>query len=81
MTFVYDQQIILGKEVEEAIGARTGSTTIEITAVVLNTGAVSELAYHFHVIVHTLLKPLGLDVLSLQFEESNLFLEVVLYLP
>ena len=63
MALVHHQQEIVGEIVNQAEGAAAGGTSVEVTTIVLDARAVTQLLNHLHVIVHTLLQPLGLQVL------------------
>ena len=50
VALVDNDQEILGEEVQQAIGACTGFAPVEITRIVLDTAAMPQFAYHFHII-------------------------------
>src|SRR5690606_22433370 len=49
VALVYHHQEIVREIIEEAEGARSGSTTVEVAGVVLDAGAVTQLADHLEV--------------------------------
>ena len=64
VTLVDDEQKIVGEEVEQAVGASAGLSSVEVTRVVLYSRAVSKLAQHLGVVGHTLVQAFGLERLA-----------------
>ena len=50
MRFIDYQQKVLGEIVEEGVGRATGPAPINMTGIVFNTGAGTDLPHHFQVI-------------------------------
>ena len=80
MTLIYDGEVILREEVEQAIGTSAWFAPVKISAIVLNTRAVSQFPDHLHVIGNTLMQPLGLEHPAFLLKESHLLGQVILYL-
>ena len=56
MAFVYYEQEVLGKIIEETEGTCSCTSPIEVARVVLNAGTIADLAYHLYVVLYTLLQ-------------------------
>ena len=80
MTLIDDHQEILREEVQEAVGTRTRSTSVEITRIILNAAAMPQFPDHLHVVGHTLLDSLRFDRTSSLLKVSHLLGEVLLNL-
>ena len=63
MAFVHEQQRIVGQVVEQARRRLAGSPPGQVARIVLDAGAVTELADHFDVEQRALLEPLGFEQL------------------
>ena len=79
MAFVNDYQEIFGEEVQQAVGAGTGSTPVKVARIILNAGAMSQFAYHFHIIGHPFLQTFGLEWAAFVFKPLHLLVKVILY--
>ena len=55
MTLVNDEQHIFREIIQQTIGWSARFTAVEITAVVLHTGAVTQLVQHLQIVFHALL--------------------------
>ena len=80
MAFVDHQQEIVGEIVNQAEWSRPRCTSVEVTAVVLDAGAVAQLLYHLQVVVYAFFQPLGLKVLVDADKVVAAFEHVALYL-
>ena len=80
MALVHHQQEVVWEVVYQAEGAAAWLAAVEVAAVVLDAGAVAQLLYHLHVIVHPLLEAFGLQVLAYAVEVVAPLVHVVLYL-
>ena len=80
MALIYDQQKILGEEVQKAVWSCARFTAVKIPAVILNTAAVPQLTYHFDIISYTLMQAVGLMCLAAFSEKCFLFRKVRFYL-
>ena len=78
MTFIDNQQVVLGEEIQQTIGSFSGLTTIEVAAVVLDTRTMPQFLNHLHVVLHTFLNTLGFDGVAHLLKKGNLFSQVVL---
>ena len=76
MAFVNDQQEIRREVIHQ--GPRWGArrTLVEVPRVVLDPGAVSDLAQHLEVVVGALFKPLALEQLVLTLKRFQAFFEL-----
>ena len=79
VAFVDNDQEIIRKEIEQTIGAGTGSTAVEITGVILNSGTMSQFPDHLHIVSYSLIQSLGLVFFADRFEESYLLGQIILY--
>ena len=80
MTFVDDQQEIVGEIVDKTEGTRAGRTSVEIARIIFDTAAVAHLANHLKVVVDTLLKAPGFEVAAFGVELVATLEHIVLYL-
>ena len=79
VALVDEEQIVVGEEVEQAVGPFARLAAVEVSAVVLDARAVSQFLDHLHIILHALLDPLRLDAVAQFLEEGDLLHQVVLY--
>jgi len=80
VALVDHQEEVLGEEVEQAVGTRPGGTAVEVAGVVLDAGAVAQLADHLEVVGDALVQALGFEEAAFALEELDLAVEVVLNL-
>ena len=80
VALVHDHHIIFGEVVQQAEGARTLGTTVEVTRVVLNAGTVAQLLNHLQIVLHTLLDALCLHRAVVLLEEGDALAQVEIYL-
>ncbi len=80
MAFINNGQKTLREIIQEAEGPDTGQAAIEITGIVLNTRAMTQLPDHFQVIADTFLYPPCLRIFSHFPEKPGLFEHVLLNL-
>ena len=80
MAFVDDHEEVLGEEVEQTIRARSRLASIEVTAVVLYSGTMSQLANHFYIVGHAFVQTLCFKLFPLTLKERNLRSKVLLNL-
>lgn len=72
------EEVILGKVIEQAERRSPGRAAVEITRVILDTGAITNLLDHLEVELGTLFKALGFRRFADGFEEFDLFAKVEL---
>ena len=80
MAFVDDHEEVLGEEVEQAIRASSRLASVEVTAVVLDSGTMSQLANHFYIVGNAFVQTLCLKFFPLTLKERNLCTKVLLNL-
>ena len=80
MAFIYHQQIVFGEEVQQAVGARASSTSVEVPRIVLYSRTMPQFPDHLHIIGHTLIQSLCLVEESLFLEPVHACMQVRLYL-
>ena len=80
VALVDDEQVVVGEEIEQAVGALAGLAAVEIARVVLDAGAMAQLAYHLDVIVYALVDALCLEGFAYAGEILDLLFQVLLYL-
>ena len=80
VALVHHQQEVVGEIVYQAERTAARRAAVEVAAVVLYTGAVAQLLYHLHVIVHPLLQALGFQVLAYAVQVVAPLIHVALYL-
>ncbi len=80
MALVDNRQEILREVVEQAEWAHPGLASVEITAVILDAGAMAHLAYHLDIVGCARLQPVRLKGFTLGLEKSGLAPEVEFHL-
>ncbi len=80
VALVHHEQVVLGEVIQQTEGPRALGASVEVARVVLDAGTVSELLYHFEVVLHALLEALGLHRAPLFLEVRDLSPEVEAYL-
>ena len=75
MRFIDDQQEILGEVVEKTVGGRTRLAAVDMSGVVLDSRAGSNLPHHLDVIARAHTQSLGLELLALILELDETFLQ------
>ena len=78
MTLVDDQQKVVREEVQETVRPLTSMSAVKVTGIVLDTRAMAQFLDHLHVVLHTLLDALRLDLITQILEELHLLDEIVL---
>ena len=79
MTLVYYQQEVFGEEVEQAVGTFALMSTVEVPRIVLDTRAMSQFLDHLHVVFHSFLDALCLDVVAQILKELLAHNQIILY--
>ena len=80
MAFVDYHQIVFGEEVEQTIRTSARFATIEITAVILDSCTMSELANHLNIIGDAFVQTFCFELFTLTLKESDLSTKVFLNL-
>ena len=80
VALVDDEQIVVGEEVEQAVGPLSRFATVEIARIVLDARAIAQFLDHLHVVLHTFLDALRLDVVAESLKKVDLRHQVVLNL-
>ena len=80
MALVYKEQIVIGEEIQQTVRTLAGLTTVEVTAVVLDAGAMTKFFYHLHIVLNAFFYALSLYGIAKLFEVDYLFHKVVLNL-
>ena len=76
VTFVNHQHKIVGEKVEDAERAHSRCALVEITRIVLNAGAVTQLFHHLHIVRHAIFQPFGFQMLADRFQVIALLAQV-----
>ncbi len=71
---------IVGEIIEQAERTRSREPSVEIPAVILDTGAVAHFLHHFHIIRHALIEAFCFEFLALALEILDFGAEVELNL-
>ena len=80
MALVDEKEKIFREKVEQTIGLLSCLTTVKIARIVLYSAAMTKFFYHLHVVFHTFLNSLSLNIVAYFVKEVNLFEKVVLNL-
>ena len=71
VAFIDQQQIILGKKVEQCVGSRARITTGDVAGVVFNALAEPHFMHHFQIVIRAHFDPLGFEQFVLRLEFGN----------
>ena len=78
VALIDDHEEVLREIIQQAEGALSGGSFVEIGAVVLDPRAIAQLAHHLQVVVHPLFQPFRFQVFADLFEEGDLLHHIVL---
>jgi hypothetical protein len=71
--FVDDEEVILGKEIEEDMGSRAGRPAGQMSGIIFDAGAEAHFEHHFEVIFGARFNALGFEEFAAGFEPGDAF--------
>ena len=78
MTFVNHAEKIRGKIIQKTVRGIAWFSSVKVSAVVLDSLAITDLTHHFQIVCRALRNPLRFERLSVFLEETNPFLQILL---
>ena len=77
MAFIYDNQKVFGKEIQQTVRSAAWLSSIKVPGVIFYTGAVSQFPEHLHIVCDAFVQSFSFIWLTLFFKESNLLGQII----